>query len=860
MPQLRESRRPAFGLLLCGVAALSAAETEAPQDPERAFAAARQATESQAPGRIAREYNYEYRVEFDDSGVAVAPLAADTSRSSSWNLGLRLAGYGTPAEVEPVADAEIAVVGTRLEYRRGAITEWYEAKPAGLEQGFTLHAAPTPGASEVVLALAVEGGLRGEWERAGQSVGFVTAAGDPVLSYGELRVIDANGKPAPARLALGPDRVEIHVQVGDAQWPVIVDPLIAEPGEPILDWVAPDYVLSDTEHSAQIPIRWRRYYGERALIAQYWLDDELVLTRAVHDEDDQSGSATLQIDEGGEYTITVALCNTDGCSAADPLVVTVIDPEQPLRTEADAGGDAGMLSHEEAARIVQESAARLGIDRQPPLQRSAVAESTWGEWFASLVGQAALKYGLSLGFDALITHIGLGQSGPDLGAELSAIGESLGEIQTQLDDIADKIDVGKADSDFKNSHRDAKQAMTNLKTIASNIKGIEAGTEDPTQYQLESWAKDNRNNIAALQTLLVDPLTGAVPLLLDYYQLKYPVSTGIEVRDQIDGYLNGFRAALGIGLMNQAWLTEAFTPNGVYDEGAEEDARATVVAAYDLSGAPYPQPPSGPPGFIHRIGTTWAMVDLARPELEGESVRAMTQERNEVWDLFTDIATATKAPGELTIRDYMNFHEVKRVFNDPSSVRIDHRDSFFECELWVRHDEFYVGPDRAHQNTLTTYNRKYACSFGAAKPRREAEAQEAYLKETFWANEKIYTVDVPMNAWGMPALMEERAIDGYRDGIDIESVNRAEGNAVTVTYDANGYDWIQLADPEEGTVLFTGANQDRTLNLSAPSGAVEIVQGYRIEDRDGDNSMQPMERAIVTANSGAAIINLTLDP
>lgn len=72
----------------------------------------------------------------------------------------------------------------------------------------------------------------------------------------------------------------------------------------------------------------------------------------------------------------------------------------------------------------------------------------------------------------------------------------------------------------------------------------------------------------------MNTLTGAIPLMLDYYQLKYPVSSGIEVRAEIDGYLDGFRSALGVALLNHAWLSEAFAQNAIYDEGAERDARA----------------------------------------------------------------------------------------------------------------------------------------------------------------------------------------------------------------------------------------------------------------------------------------------
>ena len=845
--------------MLCGVSAFAAGTTENLQGRQETFAVARQ---MQGNGRVARNHRYLYRIAFRDGGIAVSPLAADTDQSSGWTWGLRLTGYGTPDHIQAVADAQIEVSGTRLEYRRGVITEWYENKPAGLEQGFTLHEAPAPESTDVVLILGIEGDLRGEGERSGQAVGFLTESGRHALSYGDLRVTDADGKRIPARLALGPDRLEIHLQARGAKWPIVVDPLMTEPGEPILDWIAADYLLGQAEGAVEIPVSWSRFYGEPALIAQYWLNDTLVLTRALHDEDAQSGSATLVIDEGGEYEVTVALCNMEGCSASDPLLVSVVDPEQPFRTAAAAGIEDDVLSFDEAAQIVEAVAARLAVDSEGPTTIPAARAVGWGLWFASFVGQAALKYGLNMGFDALLKQIGLSPEGPDLAAELAGIDQSLGEIKTQLDEISSKIDVGKADSDFKNSHRLADVAMQNIKTIAGNIAAAESGLAEPTQFQLESWAKDNRDNIAALRSLLVNSLTGAVPLMLDYYQLRYPVSSGMEVRAEVDGYLNGFRAALGVGLLNQAWLTDAFAPNGLYDAGASSDASATVAAAYGMVGAPYLQPPSGPPGFIHRIGTDWALIDEARPMLVGENARAMTQTRSKVRDLYITIAAGVNAPGGLTIADYMDENGIKRVFNDPNSVRVDSYKSLNRCEYWVRYEPLFIVGNTTGWSTVTTWNWKvnHPCGFVFTDPYGQAHAEKARVQNTLSATEKVYSVNVPTNNWGMPALMNERSITGYRDGIDVEAVTRQAGNAVTLTYDANGYDWIQISDPATDVVLFTGGNQGRTLNLTTTSGAVEIVQGDRIENREGEDSMQPMERAVVTANPGSTLIDLTLDP
>jgi hypothetical protein len=165
------------------------------------------------------------RLHFQFGGEAVN--VAPSTPGQSWQLALKLTGYGTPEKVEPVAVATVVATGAnRLEYRRGALTEWYENRPEGLEQGFTLAAPPQPGAKTVVLDLAVYGGLKPQLSKDRQSVILLDGTGQAALTYGELKVIDAHGATLPAKLALADGKVRIAVQTGQALWPIIVDPLV----------------------------------------------------------------------------------------------------------------------------------------------------------------------------------------------------------------------------------------------------------------------------------------------------------------------------------------------------------------------------------------------------------------------------------------------------------------------------------------------------------------------------------------------------------------------------------------------------------------------------------------------------------
>ena len=79
---------------------------------------------------------------FTPDGIRVIPRVGDPL---SWEWGLTLVGYGYAGDMQPVAAAELVVADNRLAYHRGDVTEWYVNDERGLEQGFTLAAAPESG-------------------------------------------------------------------------------------------------------------------------------------------------------------------------------------------------------------------------------------------------------------------------------------------------------------------------------------------------------------------------------------------------------------------------------------------------------------------------------------------------------------------------------------------------------------------------------------------------------------------------------------------------------------------------------------------------------------------------------------------
>jgi hypothetical protein len=354
--------------------------------------------------------------------------------------------------------------------------------------------------------------------------------------------------------------------------------------------------------------------------------------------------------------------------------------------------------------------------------------------------------------------------------------------------------------------------------------------------------------------------------MLAYLQVKYPVSSGIELREDIDGYLNGFRASLGVALLNQAWLAQQFAPNQLYDAEAERNAQAAVTAIYAIVGAPYPHPSAEPSGFIHRVGADWAMVDASRPQITGEAAKVWTQDRGHVISIYDHMGVGVPAPGGQSIEAHMAEHGVKNWYADHTSVRVDQKDLFFACRYDVNYNSQVIAGNRRVQGHNNAWNGTFKgtfCGTSYNKVHREADGRAAEVRAEQKQNHKAYYVtDVSTNAYGLPALMDERSIESYRDGIFVDAIDRGDGDRVTVSYDANGYDWMQIRNPENGNVHYTGPNISRTQHFGGTiqAGALELVQGDRIENRSGAGSIVAKERTVVFTNPGTTTMNLSLQP
>ncbi len=190
----------------------------------------------QAPNRAQN-----LRTWFTPEGIRVTPRVFEGA-APPWEWGLALAGYGSDQATQPGEAATVTVEGNRIEYARGAVSEWYVNDARGLAQGFMLHSSPATGGqgvgSTLALDLKLSGGLHASLTAAGDALELTTPGGVRVLRYTLASATDAAGRTLPARLLLPslptssvdePQRVQVLIDAQDAVYPISVEMLTATP-------------------------------------------------------------------------------------------------------------------------------------------------------------------------------------------------------------------------------------------------------------------------------------------------------------------------------------------------------------------------------------------------------------------------------------------------------------------------------------------------------------------------------------------------------------------------------------------------------------------------------------------------------
>ncbi len=163
------------------------------------------------------------RVSFGRSGMLVG------SGALRFGLGLRAIAQGSARSLAGAVAPRAA--GNRVSYTRPGVEEWYVNGPLGVEQGFTVAAAPARSKTgPLTLSMSLSGNAAATLAADRSSI-ILSRPGGPSLRYGELAVTDARGRSLTSWLELSGATVQLLVDTHSAHYPLRIDPLVQQGGK-----------------------------------------------------------------------------------------------------------------------------------------------------------------------------------------------------------------------------------------------------------------------------------------------------------------------------------------------------------------------------------------------------------------------------------------------------------------------------------------------------------------------------------------------------------------------------------------------------------------------------------------------------
>jgi hypothetical protein len=147
------------------------------------------------------------------------------SGHQNWTMVLQSYGYG--GALRSVIAAAPHASLNRVEYQRGALTEWYLNGPFGLEQGITVQKRPAQADGQpLTVAFAIESNLSAALDENEKGLTLTRGDGQVAFHYRGLLAYDDNGKKLPAWLELKGSQLLLRVEDTSARYPVVIDPFV----------------------------------------------------------------------------------------------------------------------------------------------------------------------------------------------------------------------------------------------------------------------------------------------------------------------------------------------------------------------------------------------------------------------------------------------------------------------------------------------------------------------------------------------------------------------------------------------------------------------------------------------------------
>lgn len=173
--------------------------------------------------------------DWTSQGLAVTVTEAEAAIAAvdgTWRVGLQPVSFGWAGTEAAVGTAE-RVSGSDDQHVQhfDGLDAWYVSHPRGVEQGFTIPAAPAGDGTTLHVVQRTTGGLI-PVPAGDQSIDFFDIDGQRRATYDGLAVWDAAGTTLQASLEVTPEGVVIAVDAAGAVYPITIDPVIA--GDPVV--------------------------------------------------------------------------------------------------------------------------------------------------------------------------------------------------------------------------------------------------------------------------------------------------------------------------------------------------------------------------------------------------------------------------------------------------------------------------------------------------------------------------------------------------------------------------------------------------------------------------------------------------
>jgi hypothetical protein len=616
---------------------------------------------------------------------------------------------------------------------------------------------------------------------------------------------------------------------------------LAAPGKPSIEMGKTEFRMAADRSGVDVPVRWQQFSGDPATSVQYLVDDLQTRVRRVDADDATEGEITLSFNVGGDYTLSVALCNADGCSESDPATISVIDPAGTYLLDADAAVNMELAAistaleesltyyesiygpRETWAPEVQVKSARFAWS----VIAKTVGKGVFNGMLGKVGGEGMGRVMALMGYDpqaAMEQRLEDMQSAlGDLSQSMDALHDKIDGIASQLDDIVDQIDdaTGQAMWDTFRSN-DSTLRLTVLPQIEDLFSLINFWSEDnpPTPSLLERYVTDVAQAIRGIRTAVVGN-QGTLTMLLEAHGYTGKVSDLEDYWAFVEAYREEWRAVLAQALVALEYM-RAFDDSGytAYQLQSSRQVADAAVEAMWATGLAIPQDPKF--GYVHVRGQDWivtreATAMVRRPELSTEA-----------WAIVD-----TRLELEPRVQALVNNYRP-----DLNSGR--------SLESWLydrwMSPQFPFLDSASHERAFINGNSYYVGKGGAP-----SSPQAKFLT-------------VQTNVGGRAASFEPDAIQGMAFGFELD-LDATESGKTLVASAENAFDApdVRLLDAETGETLdYQVAGSTRTYTLD-PGSAVTIQLGERAVAESSDELFGPVAEMTVILPGDRDRLQLSVD-